>query len=217
MQTGQTSRAEVMGKLKLIDTGFQSDHFFLGRWNSSKWGGWVVAVGLGNSTGGAARFWHDVNLLVEFDEKGAVKSYVTFPDQQLVEMLAGVAESNKTTGPVEIDIQWMKTGYVGMPLTSKLVLSADVMEFVEIGRAKKLVHFKVPADQFVNIGTAAGNGNVSDPVYTTQVLHFSSDLKQVGGPHGKKLYLRVTVPQVVILLSYLSQHNRGKTANSGSH
>lgn len=69
LQSGQTTWAEAMEKLKLIDTGFQSDHFFLGRWNSSKWGGWVFAVGLGNSTGKAARFWHDVNLLVEFDEK----------------------------------------------------------------------------------------------------------------------------------------------------
>ncbi len=36
---------------------------------------------------------------------------------------------------------------------------------------------------------------------------FSSDLKQAGGPRGKKLYLRVTVPELVMLLSYLSQHN----------
>src|SRR5258706_2492798 len=78
LQTGQTTRAEVIEKLKLIDTGFQSDHFFLGRWNSSEWGGLVFAVGLGNSTGSAARFWHDVNLLVEFDEKATVKSYVSF-------------------------------------------------------------------------------------------------------------------------------------------
>jgi len=80
------------------------------------------------------------------------------------------------------------------------------MEFVETGGAGRLYHFKVPATQFVNIGTATGAGNVSDPVCTTQVLHFSSDLKQAGGPRGKKLYLRVTVPELVMLLSYLSQH-----------
>src|SRR5713226_4051618 len=73
MQPGQTTRAEVAEKLKQVDTGFQSDHFFLGRWNSSKWGGWIAAVGLGTSAGGAARFWHDVNLLLEFDDKGTLK------------------------------------------------------------------------------------------------------------------------------------------------
>src|SRR5260370_37245064 len=178
LQTGQTTRAEVIEKLRLTDTGLQSDHFFLGRWNSSEWGGWFVAVGLGNSAGGAARFWHDVNLLVKFDERDIVKSYVTFPDQQLIEKLTAVAaESSKSsTQSAEIELQWMKGGYVGVPRTAKLVLSPDSMEFVETGGAKKLFHFKVPATHFVNIGTPAVAGNVPDPVYTTQVLHFSSDL-----------------------------------------
>jgi hypothetical protein len=208
LQTGQTTRAEVIEKLKLIDTGFQSDRFFLGRWNSSKWGGWVFGIGLGTSAGGAVRFWHDVNLLVEFDEKGAVKSYLTFPDQQLIEKLTAVAggRGKPSAESGEIELQWMKGGYVGAPRTAKLVLSPNSMEFVETGGAGRLYHFKVPATQFVNIGTATGAGNVSDPVYTTQVLHFSSDLKQAGGPRGKKLYLRVTVPELVMLLSYLSQH-----------
>ena len=151
-----------------------------------------------------------MNLLVKFDEQGIVQSYVTFPDQQLIEKLTAVAaESSKSSAEsAEIELQWMKGGYVGVPCTAKLVLSPDSMEFVETGGAKKLFHFKVPAAQFVNIGTAGGAaGNVSDPVYTTQVLHFSSDLKQAGGPRGKKLYLRVTVPELVMLLSYLSQHN----------
>ena len=150
-----------------------------------------------------------MNLLVKFDERDIVKSYVTFPDQQLIEKLTAVAaESSKSSAQsAEIELQWMKGGYVGVPRTAKLVLSPDSMEFVETGGAKKLFHFKVPATHFVNIGTAAGAGNVSDPVYTTQVLHFSSDLRQAGGPRGKKLYLRVTVPELVMLLSYLSQHN----------
>ena len=35
LHPGQTTRAEVKEKLKLIDTGYQGDHFFLGRWSSS--------------------------------------------------------------------------------------------------------------------------------------------------------------------------------------
>ncbi len=114
-----------------------------------------------------------MNLLVKFDEQGIVQSYVTFPDQQLIEKLTAVAaESSKSSAEsAEIELQWMKGGYVGVPCTAKLVLSPDSMEFVETGGAKKLFHFKVPAAQFVNIGTAGGAaGNVSDPVYTTQVL-----------------------------------------------
>jgi len=123
LQTGQTTRTEVIEKLKLIDTGFQSDHFFLGRWNSSKWGGWFVAVGLGTSAGGAARFWHDVNLLVKFDEKGIVKSYATFPDQQLIEKLTAVAaESSKSSA-----VPFIRHGDDNKPATATadLVLRAE--------------------------------------------------------------------------------------------
>src|SRR6267154_4443252 len=65
IQPGNTSRTEVAEKLKLVDTGFQSDHFFLGRWTDSKWGGWALVAGDNSATGGAKRFWHNVNLLVE--------------------------------------------------------------------------------------------------------------------------------------------------------
>jgi len=68
-----------------------------------------------------------------------------------------------------------------------------------------------PALQLSNIGTSV-TANESDPVYTTQVLHFSTDLKQVGGPRGKKLYIRVTVPELITLLSYLSRHSAMATA-----
>lgn len=208
MQAGKTTRAEVAEKLKQVDTGLQSDHFFLARWNESKWGGWAYTL----DRGGAARFWHDVNLLVEFDDKGAVKRSETFPDKLLIEKLTPVAaEDRKSLAEnTEMDIQWNKTGHVGanglLHTAAKLILSADAVEFVEIGEAKKLTHFKVPALQLSNIGTAV-TANESDPVYTTQVLHFSSDLKRAGGPRGKKLYVHVTLPELITLLNYLSRHN----------
>src|SRR2546427_6798995 len=143
MQIGKTTRAEVAEKLKQVDTGFQSDHFFFARWNESKWGGWAYTL----DRGGAARFWHDVNLLVEFDDKSAVKRSETFPDKLLIEKITPVAaESSKSPAEnTEMDIQWNKTGHVGanglLHTAAKLMLSADAVEFVEIGEAKKLTHF----------------------------------------------------------------------------
>jgi hypothetical protein len=39
-----------------------------------------------------------------------------------------------------------------------------------------------------------------------------TDLKQVGGPRGKKLYVRVAVPELITLLSYRSRHSATATA-----
>src|SRR5216683_831280 len=87
LQPGKTTHAEVMEKLKLVDSGFQSERFFLGRWTDSKWGGWAVAVGDGNSAGGAKRCWENVNLLAEFDDKETLTRYEIFPDKRLIEKL----------------------------------------------------------------------------------------------------------------------------------
>jgi hypothetical protein len=64
LHPGQTNRTEVKEKLKLIDTGYQGDRFFLGRWSSSSWGGWAVVVGMdpggfggGGEHGRAATCW----------------------------------------------------------------------------------------------------------------------------------------------------------------
>jgi len=205
LRPGDTTRAEVLEKLKPIDAGFHSDHFFLGRWDTSKWGGWAFVAGGNSAAGGTKRFWHDVNFLAEFDDKGTLKRDEIFPDKVLIEKLAPVVAESKPllgTERTEITIQFSYQRIV----PGKIVLTADSMEFVEESKAKKPWHFTVPRDQLSGIGLSVLTA-APDPICVSEVLHFSDNLKQFGGPRGKRLYLRVTLPDLVTLLSYISQRS----------
>jgi hypothetical protein len=56
LQSGETSRTEVAEKLNPIDTGIKSDRFFVGRWDTSKWGGWAFLAGYGGAVGAQAEY-----------------------------------------------------------------------------------------------------------------------------------------------------------------
>jgi len=215
LRPGETTRAEVLEKLKSIDTGFESDHFFLGRWDTSKWGGWAYLAGDNNAAGGAERFWHDVNFLAEFDDKGTLRRYGAFPDKLLTEKLSPVAAECKLpsgTERVEMAIQF---SYQRIE-PGKIILTADSMEFVEESKAKKPWHFTVPRSQLSGIGLSA-LVRAPDPIYVSEVLHFSDDLRKLGGPRGKKLYLRVTLPDLVALSAYTSHAEAENKPLAASH
>jgi len=202
LQPGHTMHAEVTQKLKPIDTGFQSDRFFVGRWTDSKWGGWIVVAGGYSAAGNASRFWHNVNLLIEFDQNSAVTKFDTFPDKLLAEKLTAVA-ADQGTEPAKPsdDLQVAWTGADNSTMHVRFANGA--IEF-ECAAAKKRYHFVVPGAQFEGIG-AASVGVQADPVYTTQVFHFSTDLKRLGGPRGKTLRVRMTVPEMIGLLRNVSR------------
>ena len=205
IQPGQTTRAEVKEKLKLIDTGYQNVRFFLGRWSSSSSGGWALLVGTGEGGfGGAERFWKVGNLLVEFDENGLVRKYKTFPDSHLLQELTPVAADSPmaATDPLELPVKYWKVVGYGQAISARIVLSVSTFEFEELGTAKKRHKFALRAQEVLSISKPY----VADPspVYTAQTLHFARDLKPLGGPKGKTLRLDLTVPELVTLLSYVS-------------
>src|SRR5258708_7818872 len=213
LRPGETTRAEVLEKLKPIDTSVHGDRFFLGRWDNSKWSGWAFVGGDNSPAGGAKRLWHDVNFLAEFDDKGILKRYEAFPDKLLAEKLAPVAAETKLpsgTDRAEMAIQFAYQGIV----PGKLTLTAGSMEFIEQSKAKKPRHFTVPRGQLSAIGLSVLTA-APDPVYVSEVLHFSGNLKQFGGPRGNRLYLRVTVPDLVVLLAYSHANieNKPRAAN----
>jgi hypothetical protein len=107
LHPGQTTRAEVKEKLKLIDTGYQGDHFFLGRWSSSTWAAWAVYPDPRfPSTGG--RVWKSGNLLVEFDDAGVVKGFEPFNDAKAPRYLAPVAADTplQLASPLELPVKY---------------------------------------------------------------------------------------------------------------
>jgi len=210
---GTTTRAEVKDKLKLIDTGLQSERFFLGRWSSSGSGGWVFLVGYTGGIANAARFWKSGNLLVEFDPAGLVTKYETFNDSHLAtKLLVAVGEAPiAATDSVELPVTYWKASAQAIP--AKITLSASSFEFEELGIAKKRHKFALPLKDFTGIGTAVIAN--PDPVNTRQVLHFAHDLKSIGGPRGKRLNLDVTLPELVTLMRHVSRVATARPDSAG--
>jgi hypothetical protein len=88
LKAGRTTRAEVQEQLKLTNVGLEDGRVFVGRWRTSRWGGWIAfgtPAGYGGVGGG--RLWNNANLLVQFDGNGTVENYEVFPDKLLIAKL----------------------------------------------------------------------------------------------------------------------------------
>lgn len=198
----QTTHDEVKEKLKLVDTGYQGNRFFLGRWSSSNWGAWAFLVGMGNAVGKAERSWKVGNLLVEFDDAGIVKRYEVFTDGHALQQLGPVAADYplQLAAPLLLEVKYWRNA---RPVSAKIVLSESTFEFEELGTVKKPHKFALPSQDVLSVRTPVMLRD-PDPTYTSQSVHFARDLKKIGGPRGKKLNLEVTLPQLVTLMSYVS-------------
>ncbi|HTQ62864.1 MAG TPA: hypothetical protein VMI32_21745 [Candidatus Solibacter sp.] len=205
IQAGHTPRSEVEDKLKLIDTGYRADRFFLGRWASSNAGGWAFVVGLGGGMGNASRIWKNGNLLIEFDENGVVRRSETFSDSQLLRALVPVVEASRWL-PEDRSELWVKSFQLGYkePIETKIVLSTSGFEFAESASSKKPVVFTVPARDVLRVKNPTVNWNGTDPTLTTKTIEFAANLKPFGGPRGRKLDVELSVPQLVTILNYIS-------------
>ena len=210
---GQTTRAEVREKLRLIDTGYKGDRFFLGRWSSSTWGGWIVLAGMCcEAIGGGGRVWKTGNLLVEFDEAGIVKRAEPFDDRKAIQILKSVAENTplELAPPLELRVKYWKNSAV--PVPAKIVLSATSLDFEELSDQKKKDKFSIPAKDVLEVQTPLTLAG-TDPTYTGYRVRCARDLRKLGGPRGKDFNLQVTLPQLITLLSYTVQAQKTPTAN----
>lgn len=215
IRPGSTSRAEVQEKLRAIDTGHQADRYFLGRWSSSTWGGWIILPGgtcCGTDVSGG-RVWKTGNLLIEFDDQGIVKQVEPFEDRKAVPVLAPVAENTPVLldPPIEMSVTYWKNGAVQVP--AKIVLSREKLDFEELGERKKKHIFVVPAKDLRRMGsprTLAG----TDPTYAGRRIECARDLKKLGGPRGNNINLQLTTLQLVTLMRYVSDANRGMTGEA---
>jgi hypothetical protein len=208
IRPGQTTRAEVKEKLKLIDTGYEGDRFFIGRWSSSNWGTWAVLTGYTSSYVGGGRVWKSGNLLVEFDDAGFVKSSEPFDDSHAIRKLIPVAERSplQIAAPLELPVRYWKNA-TSQLVAATITLSATSFGFEELGEQKKKHKFSLPAKDVLRVETPV-TMRVPDPTYSSQRLRCARDLKKIGGPRSTDLNLEVTLPQLVMLISYVSQAAR---------
>ncbi len=204
LHPGQTTRAEVKEKLKPIDTGYQGDHFFVGRWSSSTWAAWAVYPDP-RFPSAAGRVWKSGNLLVEFDDAGVVKRFEPFDDAKAPRYLASVAADTplQLASPLELPVKYYLLAG-GQLVDAKIVLSKGTFDFEELGERKKKQKFSLPAGEVLRVETPVII-RFPDPTYISQRLHCARDLKKIGGPRGRDLNLEVTMPQMVTLMSYVAQ------------
>ena len=209
LHPGQTTHAEVKDKLKLIDTGYQGDHFFVGRWSSSTSGAWVFVLGL---PGAAGRVWKSGNLLVEFDDAGVVKRFEPFDDAKALRHLAPVAADTplQLEPPLELPVKYFLLAGAQL-VDAKIVLSKGTFDFEELGERKKKQNFSLPAREVLRVETPI-MFRFPDPTYISQRLHCARDLEKIGGPSGRDINLEVTMPQLVTLMSYVAQVTKSQVS-----
>lgn len=202
IQSGKTTRDEVIAKLGGTDTGIKDKQLFLGRWASSKWGVlWMVA---GNNTGagGWNRGWASHNVLIAFDDNNVVKQFRQFSDNELVsELSASVAQGQDEpldlSAPMELPIEHRHSS--GRTASGTFILGTDSFAYREDGEGKH--DFKISPKQIKELNlTSIGHGDKSDPRYMNQTIHFT-EKTNVGG----RMTIGVDVPTVLILVKYLAQ------------
>jgi hypothetical protein len=195
IKPGATSRDEVKKQLAPVDTGYECDRFFVGRWSYSNSGGWIVLASYYSTYGNATRFWSPRDLIVEFDQRGVVQGYTIFPDSHLSHELPHVAAACPSMVGRELHVSYWK-GAEASP--AMIVLENGQFRFAEVGTAKKAVKFTVPAQDL--LGIRAWRLETASADHTTQILHFRNDLRHAGGPRGKTIKLDLTLPQVLMLM-----------------
>jgi hypothetical protein len=209
IQPGKTTREEVNQKLASTDTGVKEDRLFLGRWASTNWGVlWGFASNNGGGGGGFNRSWSRHNVIISFDEKGVVEQYQEFPDGDLTKQLSAWVAQGHTQPldlavPMEIPVEHRHSA--GILSSGVFLLGNDSFEFREEGREGKH-SFKISPKQIHGISlTAIGHGDKADPHYIHQTLHFAEKTAV-----GKNMTISVNVPQLLILVKYLAETERGQ-------
>jgi hypothetical protein len=198
---GQTTRAEVLEKLKAFDSGTESNRFLLARWSSSKMASFYALCGyLSCAAVGAQRNWKIANALVEFDKKDFVTRYDLFGDRSLVRRLSVLAARDTTVDfevPRELHVEHL--GVSEHPAT--LILGKDTFDVRESGKSTH--NFQVNSTSVVEI-RAKGFGPLSGAQLsgTPVAIQFKEKTKV-----GKSMTVRIGVPDLFLLLEYCNQHH----------
>ena len=97
----------------------------------------------------------------------------------------------------------------------KAFLVPDSLEFIQTGKAKKPLQIRVPAGSLIGIHSSLLCATNPWPAYVMETLQFDRSLKSFGGPREKRVCAKMTVPQLLTLLRYISEH-RGKATQAGN-
>ena len=195
----KTSHAEVLEKLRSIDTNVPSSRFFVGRWRTSKLGAWAAAGGYGGAAATGGRLWRNANILLKFDSSDRVESYEVFPDKFAMMRLEPVSRDVQVL-PGETDQVVVPCGS-GCEVSAHLLLSRESLEVEETtaARGRKQLHYAIPLKAWKGVHLDRYQDQAG---YVAIDLLFAEDLRRWNGPRGTHVHLEVTIRQLVNLLAF---------------
>ncbi len=205
LQSGSTSREDVVSKLHAIDTAYSNPRLFWGRWSQSKWGYWWIVAGGGPGGGGgvagdAARIWHVHNLLVTFDEKGVMQTQKVVDDDHT---LWRTLHSELANQP-PLDLSEPITLSLGNADPPTLTLSKDAIH-VERRKAEKsfdVSPLKVTRFSHHKYGP---EGHASSAATSCHKLHLAEKTRS-----GKSFSFCAKPGDVAIMFQYLHEYGAAK-------
>ena len=211
IKVGTTTREDVVQKLGWVDTGVKDDKIFVGRWAQSSWGVAWAAGGGYSAAGGWNRSWKTHNLVLAFDEKGAVQQMSLVPDKDIVNTLS--ERISKDPGspldlsvPIEAPVEYIRSG---KHFLGTLTLSKDDLGFLEDREtgSKVAYDFKTSPQNISHLSMGDWvASNSAHPENVVVTVHFRQKTAV-----GNKLATRADVPTMMILLKYIRQTRSGSS------
>lgn len=198
---GKTTRDEVTTQLREVDTGVKLPNGMWARWEKSKWT-WVIAVGgMGGAAGGADRSWSAENLIAEFDDTGALKSWKIVRDTAVAGELSHFVTAGKRWDSDQPTEMYVVHRHWGIEPACTLTLQKDYLELVETGKGAKH-SFKTSPAEIVAITTA----NLEHETSTVNVGLIRVVLRfRNATPAGDTLKVSVSPEHMVDILAYVRE------------
>lgn len=189
LETPNLHRDDVASKFAVVDTGYQDPHLFWGRWVESKWGyWWVITLGQGGA-GDAKRVWHIKNLLVTFDENGAIQSKQLIDNETV--FWRRLHEEIAHEPPVDLS----EPEVVTLRCNCTMTLAPGHLEF--LAKKRRVV---IAAEKIVRFSHEGSPDKRANAGMTCHTLHFSEKT-----PVGHKVTFCDTDVHLIGVFRYLNQ------------
>jgi hypothetical protein len=206
IQVGVTTRAEIIQQFGAFDTGWKGEHLFLGRWLQS---GGIAVIGMYSDFNYGGGGWAAHDLVVEFDERGAVTKYQILSDKQFLDQLPRLLSiaghlpefQQPTTGTSFKTVIVMGKEFLDLHAVDRWWGTTDVpwSSRITLGEIERLSAWPTPL--------SANEFGLSIHLRDKVEVEFHESHSKGGTRRTKTLRLHADVPTVVLLVQFMHRLN----------
>lgn len=211
IQSGKTTRDEVVQRLSWASSGINEPHLFLARWASSG-SGWLWFPGLEGCEPlpfcreeGAYRNWTVHNAIVEFDNGGVVRNVRDVPSPEpagSLDACAALDSSHSDKKPTSVELSAYQLHPHSPIATVKLVLSADSFEYQDLKKPTR----NFGLCPYAIRGISSGSEKRAESVSTLNQAKVNLAFREKT-PVGKHISFEALPPDLLVLVRYLHAAN----------